>query len=82
MPKTPTGPKRPSPPKSTKSPRKPPDGPIARGVAIMRKATGQATTKPSEENKHAWGKRGFKTQSRPSKDNKAAWAKMDPKLKP
>ena len=33
----------------------------------------------SEENKRAWGKRGFKAKSRPSKDNKdnkAAWAKL------
>jgi hypothetical protein len=41
MPKTPTGPKPPAPPKSTKLPRKLPDDPIARGVAIMREATGE-----------------------------------------
>ena len=47
MPKTPTAPKRkpPTAPKSTKLPRKLPDDPIARGVAIMREATGQ-TDKP------------------------------------
>ncbi len=41
MPKTPQRPKRkpPKPPKSTKLPRKLPDDPIARGVAIMREAT-------------------------------------------
>ena len=33
--------KPPTPPKSTKLPRKLPDDPIARGVAIMREATGQ-----------------------------------------
>jgi len=33
-------------PKSTKLPRKLPDDPIARGVAIMREATGQTTSKP------------------------------------
>ena len=41
MPKVPSRPKRkpPVPPKSTKLPRKLPDDPIARGVAIMREAT-------------------------------------------
>lgn len=42
MPKAPTGPKKskpPVPPKSTKLPRKLPEDPIARGVAIMREAT-------------------------------------------
>jgi hypothetical protein len=42
MHKTPTGSKKPPiPPKSTKLPRKLPDDPIARGVAIMREATEQ-----------------------------------------
>jgi hypothetical protein len=41
MPKVPDDPKRkpPTAPKSTKLPRKLPDDPIARGVAIMREAT-------------------------------------------
>jgi len=49
MPKMPTGPKKPpAPPKSTKLPRKLPEDPIARGVAIMREATEgkQKTRKP------------------------------------
>jgi len=37
--------KAPKPPKSKKLPRKLPDDPIARGVAIMREATGQAPKK-------------------------------------
>jgi hypothetical protein len=37
------GPKAPKPPKSTKLPRKLPEDPIARGVAIMREATGEKT---------------------------------------
>ena len=45
MPKTPTGPKRPAPPKSTKLPRNLPEDPIARGVAIMREATGEKPKK-------------------------------------
>lgn len=40
MPKKATGPK---PPKSTKLPRKLPEDPIARGVAIMREATERET---------------------------------------
>jgi len=45
MPKTPTGSKKPpAPPKSTKLPRKLPDDPIARGVAIMREATEKPKT--------------------------------------
>lgn len=49
MPKVPDGPKRkpPSAPKSTKLPRKLPDDPIARGVAIMREATGEKPKPPS-----------------------------------
>jgi hypothetical protein len=51
-------PKAPKPPKSTKLPRKLPDDPIARGVAIMREATGQsnkdqATVKPPKKTKKA-----------------------------
>jgi len=49
MPKVPTGPKKPKapvPPKSTKLPRKLPEDPIARGVAIMREATGEKPKKP------------------------------------
>jgi hypothetical protein len=44
MPKGPSGkkPKPPAPPKSKKLPRKLPDDPIARGVAIMREATGES----------------------------------------
>jgi hypothetical protein len=38
----PKAPKRPKPPKSTKLPRKLPEDPIARGVAIMREATGDS----------------------------------------
>jgi hypothetical protein len=45
MPKTSTGHKPPAPPKSTKLPRKLPDDPIARGVAIMREATGDKPKK-------------------------------------
>jgi hypothetical protein len=45
MPKKPSSQKRngkpPVPPKSTKMPRKLPDDPIARGVAIMREATSE-----------------------------------------
>jgi hypothetical protein len=42
VPKVHDGPKRPpAPPKSKKLPRKLPDDPIARGVAIMREATNQ-----------------------------------------
>ena len=53
MPKTPTGTKKPAPPKSTKLPRKLPDDPIARGVAIMREATGQTdkAAKPAKKTK-------------------------------
>ena len=40
MPKGPSGPKQTAPPKSTKLPRNLPEDPIARGVAIMREATG------------------------------------------
>ena len=47
MPKVPNGPKPPISPKSTKLPRKLPDDPIARGVAIMR----QATEKPGKPKK-------------------------------
>jgi hypothetical protein len=43
MPKAPKKP--PTPPKSTKLPRKLPDDPIARGVAIMREATGEKAKK-------------------------------------
>jgi hypothetical protein len=52
MRKGPNGQKRkdepPVPPKSTKLPRKLPDDPIARGVAIMREATGQAAVTPKK----------------------------------
>lgn len=48
MPKTPKGPKKVAPPKSTKLPRKLPDDPIARGVAIMREATADKS-KPSKK---------------------------------
>lgn len=51
MPKTPDNPKREAPPaapKSTKLPRKLPDDPIARGVALMREATEKAD-KPSQK---------------------------------
>jgi hypothetical protein len=51
MPKVPDGPKQPrppEPPKSTKLPRKLPDDPIARGVAIMREATAEKS-KPSKK---------------------------------
>jgi hypothetical protein len=49
MPKVPSGQKRkaakpPIPPKSKKLPRKLPDDPIARGVAIMREATENAAS--------------------------------------
>ena len=48
MPKKPSGSKKPpTAPKSTKLPRKLPDDPIARGVAIMREATGQSAKPPS-----------------------------------
>jgi hypothetical protein len=50
MPKGPSGQKGkgkpPVPPKSTKLPRKLPDDPIARGVAIMREATEGKPKKP------------------------------------
>ena len=42
-------PKAPKPPKSTKLPRKLPEDPIARGVAIMREATGQTHTNISKD---------------------------------
>jgi hypothetical protein len=47
MPKASKGPKGkpPTAPKSTKLPRKLPDDPIARGVAIMREATGEKSAK-------------------------------------
>jgi hypothetical protein len=52
MPKGPQGQKRkakaPSAPKSKKLPRKLPEDPIARGVAIMREATGEKPT-PSKK---------------------------------
>ena len=41
MPKGPQGQKPPVPPKSKKLPRKLPDDPVSRAVAIMREATGQ-----------------------------------------
>lgn len=43
--KPPSKGKSPIPPKSTKLPRKLPDDPIARGVAIMREATGEKPKK-------------------------------------
>ena len=48
MPKKPQAPKGkpPVPPKSKKLPRKLPDDPIARGVAIMREATDEKPKKP------------------------------------
>jgi hypothetical protein len=52
MPKPPTGrpltPKGKTPIASKKLPRKLPDDPIARGVAIMREATGQAAITPKK----------------------------------
>lgn len=45
MTKAPKKPKAPVPPKSKKLPRKLPDDPIARGVAIMREATEGKTAK-------------------------------------
>jgi hypothetical protein len=41
MAKAPKKPEHPVPPKSTKLPRKLPEDPIARGVAIMREATAE-----------------------------------------
>ncbi len=47
MPKRPQGQNPPVPPKSTKLPRKLPEDPIARGVAIMREATEKPKKPPS-----------------------------------